>query len=75
MLLRWQAAVSRRATLRAVLAGLAGAAWSRGERPRRGVEPGAGHAGHGAIGDLTGGNRVVGAVDHARNGFDPLGDR
>lgn len=65
--------LSRRSALGAGgLLGALGLAWLRGATvPAAAVglsEPG-GHSGHEAFGQ--GGNRVVGSVDHARNGFDP----
>ena len=66
-----RAFVSRRTTLGAFLAGIAG----QGLVGRRVLAasdmPATGHGGHGAEGDATGDNRVVGTVDHVANGFDP----
>ena len=67
-----RAIVSRRRTLGAVAgrAGRAGPArrtGAGGRAPSR--APGTAAMAH--PGDRTGGNRVVGTVDHARNGFDP----
>ena len=66
-----RAIVSRRTTLSAFLAGIVG----QGLLGRRALAasdmPATGHGGHGAEGDATGDNRVVGTVDHVANGFDP----
>ena len=61
--------ISRRRTLGAMLAGLAGPGLLGGRALAAAHEPG--HGSHGDPGDRTGGNRMVGTVDHARNGFDP----
>jgi FtsP/CotA-like multicopper oxidase with cupredoxin domain len=61
----FRALVSRRATLGGFLAGVVG---SRLGAPAQAAAPE--HGGHGGR-DLSGGNRVVGSVDHVRNGFDP----
>jgi len=55
----FRALVSRRATLGGVLAGVLGSGLQARAQP---------HAGHGGA---AAGNRMVGTVDYARNGFDP----
>jgi FtsP/CotA-like multicopper oxidase with cupredoxin domain len=57
----FRALVSRRATLGGFLAGVLGAPVAARAQSV--------HAGHGL--DASGGNRTVGTVDHAGNGFDP----
>ena len=64
--------ISRRRTLGAALAGLAGPGLF-GRQALAATH--GGHAGHGDAGDQTGGNRMVGAVDHARERLRPDGHR
>ena len=66
-----RAIVSRRKTLGAVAAGIVGQGLLGRPALAASEVPAVGHGGHGAEDDLTGGNRVVGTVDHAANGFDP----
>jgi manganese oxidase len=63
--------LSRRSALRG--AGLAGllSLLPGGTAAARTGHGGAGHTAHGGHGDRHGGNRMMGEVDHAANGFDP----
>ena len=64
MLLDLRALVSRRATLGGLIAGAYGASTARAAAPTE-------HGAHEGAGGHPGANRMVGRVDHARNGFDP----
>ena len=64
--------LSRRAALHgAGLAGLFSLLPGGGAAAQAQTSGAGGHMAHGAHGDRHGGNRVVGEVDHAANGFDP----
>lgn len=60
--------VSRRGTLGALVAGAVGPGLFAVSAAAQSMP---GHGGHGAPEDRSGGNRLMGAVDHAANGFDP----
>ena len=63
--------VSRRSTLGALFAGALGPGLVATASAATAQTAMPGHGGNGAPDDQTGGNRLVGVVDHVANGFDP----